>query len=125
MKLFKQLLIIVLIVAGAQLLLMLALPVLWFLLTGCHGYTGNDRDVCRYSNYCQTDVNGRELYYAYCSVEDIDRKGDRSYTYYEFAVVLNADGSYSLSSAIPCDTPADSAAAVAKLKQDIGWNISQ
>ena len=93
-----------------------------------NGYTGIDRSICSFTDYCETDAYGRELYYVSGITSDLEEDGQklsRVFENYDFAVVLNADGTFPENCIVEIPTPADSAAAISKLKQDTNWKVSQ
>lgn len=87
-----------------------------------NGYTGRDRSICRYSVYCETDAYGKELYYVYGATKDPGVDGETVYASYDFAVILNADGTCPQNGIAEIPALADSAAVISKLKLDTNWN---
>lgn len=89
-----------------------------------NGYRGRDRSIYRFSRWSETDVYGRELYYVYGMTANPGFGGKTRYDTYEFAVILNADGTCPENGIAEIRTPADSAAVIRRLKQDTNWNVS-
>ena len=88
------------------------------------GYRGTDRSFCKYSIFCETDAFGRELYYVYGMTANPGPGGKTRYNTYEFAVVLNADGTCPENGIAEIRTITDSADIIRRLKQGTNWNVS-
>ena len=89
-----------------------------------NGYTGEDDSFCKFSLYCESDAYGRELHYAYGMTMNTDENGEHVFGYYEYAIVLNADGTCPTNGIVKIANPEDSHAIVNELKQNTHWNLA-
>lgn len=89
-----------------------------------NGYTGKDRSIAMYAICSETDIYGKELFYVYGTTGDPTKSGATMYGAYDFAIILNADGTFTENGIVEIPTPEDSTAAIRKLKLDTHWNVS-
>ena len=87
-----------------------------------NGYTGTDDNSFRFSNYCNSDIYGRELYYIYCFGGDDVSEDETEYFSHEFALIVEPDGSISKDGIVQINNMEDSYEAVAELKESYGWD---
>lgn len=86
-----------------------------------NGYSGTDDNFCKYSVYCGTDKNGKELHYVYGMTMNTSETGENVFDYYEYAIILNADGTCSENGIARINNVQNSFETVRKLKQDNNW----
>ena len=89
-----------------------------------NGYTGEDDSFCKFSVYCEADSYGRELYYVYGMTMNTLENGEKEFGYYEYAIILNADGTCSDNGIVRIPTPEDSFTIIKELKLSNNWNLS-
>lgn len=88
------------------------------------GYKGDDT-IYRFSNYCNTDKYGRELYYVYGIGSDVDGEGvspSSKKQNFEFAMIFNPDKSCPSENIYLITDPTLTPEALKVLKQNAGWN---
>lgn len=88
-----------------------------------NGYTGEDDSIYSFSYYCETDLYGRELHYAYGMTMNTLDSGEKIFDYCDYAVIFNADGTCPENGIMRIHNIEDSFAVVNTLKQSVGWNI--
>lgn len=87
-----------------------------------NGYTGEDDDFCQFSIYCETDSYGRELHYVYGATVNKADNGENVVGHYDYAIILNADGSCSENGIVKISNIEDSLALIDELKENNNWN---
>lgn len=87
-----------------------------------NGYIGTDLGIFDNARFCERDRYGRELYYIRGTTKDPGPEGKNLYTYWEFAVILDTDGTCPKNAVAYIKTPDSSPEAICKLKQEANWN---
>lgn len=90
-----------------------------------NGYEGTDESTCRFLRYCSTDAYGRELYYAYGMSRDEDENGETVWGDFDYAVIVNADGTFSESPIVWIKDPTQSYELIKVLKEQNNWDQPQ
>ncbi len=88
-----------------------------------NGYKGTDRSFCKYSIYCESDSYGKELHYVYGMTMNKTDNGEDVFDTYEYAIILNADGTCSENGIVRISDIKNSMALIEELKQNNNWNI--
>ena len=89
-----------------------------------NGHNRTDTCFYKYHVFCESDQYGKELYYVYGITKFSSRYGEYISNHNEYAVIFNADGTFSQNGIIKIHTPMDSATAILELKQVNNWNKS-
>jgi len=85
-----------------------------------HGYEGTDDKMCRLFRYCNTDTEGKELYYVFCMTND-KKNGEDIYGKYVYAVIVNPDETISQNAIVEIKEPSTSYKLVKELKKNNNW----
>lgn len=86
-----------------------------------NGYQGTDNSMVRYYEYCNSDTDGKELYYVYCSTWDKDENSENIFAYYVYAVIINPDKSIPENAITEIKDPYSSYAQIKALKENNNW----
>lgn len=87
-----------------------------------NGYQGSDKKTFKFSKYCNSDIYGKELYYVYCMSSDDYGNGETVYGTYDYAVIVNSDGSFSDNPIVEITDLTNSYETIELLKQQNNWN---
>lgn len=90
-----------------------------------NGYEGTDEETCKRIEYCSTDAYGRELYHVYCISKDEDENGENVFTNFHYAVIVNADGTFSDAPIVWIKDPTESYELIQMLKEQNNWDQPQ
>lgn len=87
-----------------------------------NGYAGEDKSFFQYSEYCETDAYGRELYFVCGMTMNTAENGENISDCYNYAIIFNADGTCSDNGIIRIEDIAESFNSVNELKENNNWN---
>jgi hypothetical protein len=90
-----------------------------------NGYEGTDDKTCKWIRYCSTDTYGRELYCVSGIAKDEDENGENVFTNFTYAVIVNADGTFSDDPIVWIKDPTQSYELIKVLKEQNNWDQPQ
>ncbi len=87
-----------------------------------NGYEGSDTSISRSSEYCNSDLYGRELYYVFGMSSEDDGQGGTVYARYVYAVIVSPGKKFSDDPIVEITDPTESYEKIRWLKRQNNWN---